>query len=52
LEAVAVSADGEDARAADLKFSRDTRYHGGVGAHPQDPKLKAPHAHHIENALQ
>lgn len=52
LEAIAISADGEDGRAADLKFSRDTRYHGDVGAHAQDPKLKAPYAHHIEAALQ
>lgn len=52
LEAIAVSADGTDARAADLNFSRDTRYHGDVGAHPQDPKLKAPYAHHIPAALQ
>ncbi|HEX3889735.1 MAG TPA: DUF4912 domain-containing protein [Verrucomicrobiae bacterium] len=42
LPAVAVSADGDDARAADLKFSRETEYLGEVGAHPQDPSLKAP----------
>jgi hypothetical protein len=42
LPAVAVSADGTDARAADLKFSRATEYLGDVGAHPQDPSLKAP----------
>lgn len=42
LPAVAVSADGSDARAANLKFSRDTRYSGEVGRHPQDPALKAP----------
>jgi hypothetical protein len=42
LPAVAVSADGTDARAADLKFSRQTQYHGEVGVHPQDPALKAP----------
>jgi hypothetical protein len=42
LPAVAVSADGDDARAADLKFSRETEYLGDVGAHPQDPSLKAP----------
>ena len=42
LPAVAVSADGTDARAADLKFSRNTQYMGDVGAHPQDPALKAP----------
>jgi hypothetical protein len=42
LPAVAVSADGTDGRAADLKFSRETQYLGEVGAHPQDPSLKAP----------
>jgi uncharacterized protein len=42
LPAVAVSADGDDARAADLKFSRQTEYLGDVGAHPQDPSLKTP----------
>jgi uncharacterized protein len=42
LPAVAVSIDGTDARAADLKFSRKTDYLGDVGAHPQDPALKAP----------
>ncbi len=42
LPAVAVSADGTDARAASLKFSRETEYLGDVGAHPQDPALKPP----------
>jgi uncharacterized protein len=42
LPAVAVSTDGTEARAADLKFSRSTEYLGEVGAHPQDPSLKAP----------
>ena len=42
LPAVAVSADGTEARAADLKFSRATEFLGDVGAHPQDPSLKAP----------
>ena len=42
LPAVAVSADGTDARAADLKFSRQTQFMGDVGVHPQDPALKAP----------
>ena len=42
LPAVAVSADGTDARAANLKFSRETEYLGDVGAHPQDPSLKSP----------
>lgn len=42
LPAVAVSADGTDGRAADLKFSRSTEYLGDVGQHPQDPSLKPP----------
>jgi hypothetical protein len=42
LPAVAVSADGDDARAAELKFSRSTEYLGDVGKHPQDPALKPP----------
>jgi len=42
LPAVAVSADGTDARAANLKFSRETEYLGDVGTHPQDPALKPP----------
>jgi hypothetical protein len=42
LPAVAVSAEGDDARAADLKFSRSTKYLGDVGTHPQDPSLKPP----------
>jgi hypothetical protein len=42
LPAVAVSAGGDDARAADLKFSRETEYLGDVGAYPQDPSLKTP----------
>ena len=42
LPAVAVSADGTDARAANLKFGRETEYLGDVGAHPQDPSLKPP----------
>jgi uncharacterized protein len=43
LPAVAISADGDDARAAELHFSRETQYQGDVGAHPQDPQLKTPH---------
>ena len=42
LPAVAVSAAGDDARAASLKFSRKTEYLGDVGTHPQDPALKPP----------
>jgi len=42
LPAVAVSADGTDGRSADLTFSRESKYAGEVGAHPQDPLLKAP----------
>lgn len=42
LPAVAVSAGGDDARAASLKFSRETEYLGDVGTHPQDPALQPP----------
>ncbi len=42
LPVVAVSADGTDGRAADLKFSRATEILGDVGVHPQDPSLKPP----------
>lgn len=42
LPAVAISADGTDARAAELRFSRQTEYRGDVGTHPQDPALKPP----------
>jgi len=42
LPAVAISADGTDGRAANLKFSRETEYLGDVGAHPQDPSLEPP----------
>ena len=47
LPAVAVSADGDDARAANLKFSRETEYLGDVGAQPQDPALKPPLAENV-----
>jgi hypothetical protein len=40
MPVVAVSADGTDGRAAELKFSRGTEYLGEVGAHPQDPSLR------------
>ena len=42
MPAVAVSVDGDDARAAELKFSRETEYLGDVGKHPQDPALQPP----------
>jgi hypothetical protein len=42
LPAVAVSADGTDGRAADLKFSRETEYLGEVGVSPQDSSLTPP----------
>lgn len=42
LPAVAVSADGTEARAAELKLSRETTHQGEVGTHPQDPSLKPP----------
>jgi len=42
LPAVAVSADGTDGRAAELRFSRATEYRGDVGASPQDSALHPP----------
>ncbi|HEX5219662.1 MAG TPA: DUF4912 domain-containing protein [Verrucomicrobiae bacterium] len=42
LPIVAVSADGTDARAAELKFSRATGISGDVGVQPEDPALKPP----------
>ncbi len=39
---VAVSADGTDGRAVELKFTRATEVHGHVGAHLQDPELNQP----------
>ena len=47
LPAVAVSADGTDGRAAELKFIRETQYLGDVGATPQDPSLKPPLADNV-----
>jgi hypothetical protein len=42
MPAVAVSADGTDGRAAELKFGRSTEYRGDVGVTPPDPSLKPP----------
>ena len=42
LAAIATSAAGDDTRAAELRFRRQTTYHGDVGAHPQDASLKPP----------
>jgi hypothetical protein len=42
LPVVAIAQDGHDGRAAELRFSRATRYSGDVGRHPQDAALKAP----------
>ena len=42
LPAVAVSADGTDARAAEPEIQPRDRILGDVGAHPQDPALKPP----------
>jgi len=43
LPVVAVSADETDARAAQLKFSRETDSFGEVTLHPQDDTLRPPH---------
>ena len=42
LPAIATSAAGDDTRTAELRFRRQTTYHGAVGTHPQDPSLKPP----------
>ena len=42
LPVTVVSADGTEARHADLKFTRATNLVGEVGQHPQDPALKTP----------
>ena len=47
LPVVAVSADGTDGRAAELKFTRATEIRGEVGTHPQDPNLKPPTPDHV-----
>lgn len=51
LPAVAVSAEGDERRAADLQFSRQTDYQadyqGNVTEHPQDPELKTPRAANV-----
>ena len=47
LPAVATSFDGSDTRRAELQFSRRTDYHGDVGAHPQDARLKPPLAANV-----
>jgi hypothetical protein len=47
LPVLATSADGDDSRSAELKFSRNTRYRGEVGVHPQDSALKPPRPAHV-----
>lgn len=42
LPVTAVSADGTEARHAEMRFSRRTGYVGDVGQHPQDPALPTP----------
>ena len=44
LPVTAVSADGTDGRAAELKFRRATEYLGDVGVTPPDPSLEPPQA--------
>jgi uncharacterized protein len=48
LPAVAVSNDGEEAREAQLEFTRSTEYRGKVEAHPQNGVLRPPRAEHIQ----
>jgi hypothetical protein len=47
LPTIATSSDGTDTRSAELDFSRGTRYHGEVHAHPQDASLKPPLAANV-----
>jgi len=47
LPAIATSAAGDDTRAADLRFRRQTAYRGDVGTHPQDAQLKPPTPDHV-----
>src|SRR6185436_14436777 len=47
LPVIAIANDGHDGRAAELRFSRATRYSGEVGAHPQDTALKPPAAENL-----
>ncbi len=47
LPAIATSAAGDDTRVAELRFHRQTAYHGGVGTHPQDARLKPPTADNV-----
>jgi hypothetical protein len=47
LPVVAIARDGHDGRAAELRFSRASRYTGEVRPHPQDPSLKAPAAENL-----
>jgi hypothetical protein len=48
LPVTATSADGEEQRAAELRFARRTAYRGDVAAHPQDPALKPPDPSHVD----
>lgn len=47
LPAVATSSDRTDSRSAELKFSRQTKFGGEVGTHPQDPSLRPPKVEHV-----
>ncbi len=47
LDVIAVSADGTDGRAAELRFTRLTEFVGDVGTHPQDPALKPPFSENV-----
>ncbi|HXG49473.1 MAG TPA: hypothetical protein VNO52_17755, partial [Methylomirabilota bacterium] len=47
LPVVAVAASRDDRRAAELRFTRSTQYHGHVERHAQDEKLRPPLAEHV-----
>jgi hypothetical protein len=44
LPTIAVAAGGDDARVAEMEFSRRTDYSGEVGTVAQDPSLRPPSA--------
>jgi hypothetical protein len=47
LPVIAVSADQNDERVAELKFTRSTNVRGEIHAHPQDANLKPPVAENL-----
>jgi hypothetical protein len=48
LPVQATAANGQESRAAALRFSRQTNYQGEVPPHPQSPELKPPLVENVE----